>query len=64
MTAISDIETMHLLMNSGVSDPDRGIGYGGADEEGDMDPASRRHSVWDYEEDDEGGRREWLLILE
>jgi len=50
MTAISDNETMDLLMSSGVSDPDRGIGYGGADEEGNMEPASRL-TVWDDEED-------------
>lgn len=50
MTAISDIETMDLLISSGVSDPDRGIGYGGADEEGNMEPASRRHTMWDDEE--------------
>jgi hypothetical protein len=50
MIEISDNETMDLLMSSGVFDPDRGIGYGGADEEGNMEPASRL-TVWDDEED-------------
>lgn len=26
------------------------IGYGGVDEEGELDPAARRHNVWDEEE--------------
>ena len=32
-----------------------GIGYGGVDEEGELDPASRRHrrDVWDDEEEEE-----------
>ena len=29
------------------------INYGGVDTEGTKDPASRRHTVWDEEEDDE-----------
>jgi len=29
---------------------DKGIDYGGVDEEGEKDPASRRHDVWEDEE--------------
>ena len=38
---------------SGVSDPDRDIDYGGVDEEGSKDPASRRKSLWDDEDEEE-----------
>ena len=44
-----------LMTASGVSDPDRDIDYGGVDEEGNKDPASRRYDVWgDDEEEQEG----------
>lgn len=40
------------LAASGVT-TDRGIGYGGVDEEGTLDPSSRRgHNVWDEVEDE------------
>ncbi|MBQ8705307.1 MAG: hypothetical protein IJ548_03285 [Paludibacteraceae bacterium] len=50
---ISAVELSHLLMGSGVSDPEKGIDYGGVDEEGQKDPASRRRRKWDEEEDEE-----------
>ena len=51
-TVITDIEVREFLMASGVSDPERDIDYGGVDEEGDKDPASRRRDIWEDEEDD------------
>ena len=38
------------VSSSGAADD---INYGGVDTEGTKDPASRRHNVWDEEEDDE-----------
>ena len=31
---------------------DKGIDYGGVDEEGTMDPASRRYNIWEEEENE------------
>ena len=42
-----------FMTASGVSDPDRDIDYGGVDEEGNKDPASRRKSLWDDEDEEE-----------
>ena len=42
-----------LMTASGVSDSDRDIDYGGVDEEGSKDPASRRKSLWDDEDEEE-----------
>ena len=50
---ISAVELSHLLMDSGVSDPEKGIDYGGVDEEGQKDPASRRRRKWEEEEDED-----------
>jgi hypothetical protein len=36
-----------LICNSVISEI--GIGYGGVNEEGGLDPASRRHDVWEDE---------------
>ena len=52
-TVITDIEVREFLMASGVSDPERDIDYGGVDEEGDKDPASRRRDIWKDEEEDD-----------
>lgn len=52
-TVITDIEVREFLMASGVSDPERDIDYGGVDEEGDKDPASRRRDIWEDEEEDD-----------
>ena len=43
-----------LLMASGVQSDDKGIEYGGVDEEGDRDPASRRrrNDVWGDDEEE------------
>ena len=49
----SVVQLGHLLTVSGVGDPDRDITYGGVDEEGQKDPASRRRRKWDEEEDEE-----------
>lgn len=38
---------------SGVSDSDRDIDYGGVDEEGNKDPASRRYDVWGDDEEEQ-----------
>lgn len=37
-----------VMLCSSVSS-DKGIDYGGVDEEGELDPASRRYDVWDEE---------------
>ena len=50
---ITDIEVREFLMASGVSNPERGIDYGGVDEEGEKDPASRRYDVWENEEEED-----------
>ena len=36
--AIYDIAPIALLANSGVNDPEYGLGYGGEDEEGNLEP--------------------------
>lgn len=36
--AIYDIAPIALLANSGVKDPEYGLGYGGEDEEGNLEP--------------------------
>ena len=44
--------TMMVCASDGVTSPGKGIGYGGVDEKGEKDPASRRRrDVWDDEED-------------
>ena len=50
-----DILPMAALATSGVTS-EKGIDYGGVDEEGKKDPASRRRrrDVWDDEEEEEG----------
>lgn len=43
-----------LWLLSAASDSitsDKGISYGGVDDEGQKDPASRKHDVWDDEEE-------------
>ena len=43
-----------LLAASGEIRTDKGIGYGGVDEEGTMDPSARRRKyVWDDEQEKE-----------
>jgi hypothetical protein len=49
-TEYSDIQLSPILTTSGVSDSDRDIDYGGVDEDGELEPASRRQNVWDEEE--------------
>ena len=53
------VKSASLLTGSGVSGSGNGdapgsdIGYGGTDDEGNMDPAARRHNdVWEDEEED------------
>lgn len=49
------IEIKMTMMVCGSQDisSDKGIGYGGVDEEGNKDPASRRHrDLWEEEEED------------
>lgn len=50
--AIVMVQTKLAMMICGSQDitSDVGIGYGGVDEEGELDPAARRHNVWDEEE--------------
>ena len=51
------LEVHPLLDASGVSSPDQGIGYGGVDENAELDPESRvlyeKYRAWDDEEMDE-----------
>jgi hypothetical protein len=46
---IEEIGTELAMLICGSKDiySDKGIGYGGVDEEGALDPASRRIDVWD-----------------
>ena len=55
LAVVTEIETMSMTCTSnGVTSPDKGIGYGGVDEEGEKDPSSRRRrDVWDDEEEEE-----------
>jgi len=47
-----DSEQTLCASNDITSSGIEGISYGGVDEEGTLDPASRRHSIWgdEYEE--------------
>lgn len=49
------VQTKLAMMICGSQDvtSDVGIDYGGVDEDGDKDPASRRQNVWDDEEEEE-----------
>lgn len=50
---ITSIELQQMIAASeGVRTNDNSITYGGVDTEGEKDPASRRRSVWDDDEDD------------
>ena len=44
------METESMICSSPGVASDTGIGYGGVDEEGVKDPASRRYDVWGEEE--------------
>ena len=46
--------SMQSLLEGSVTSSIFGIGYGGVDSEGSLDPASRRYrnELWDDEEDD------------
>ena len=39
-----------ICASQGVTSSDKGIGYGGVNEDGDLDPAARRYDVWEGEE--------------
>lgn len=43
--------TLEMLTTSGVGS-NNGIGYGGVDEDGEKDPASRRYGQWDDMEEE------------
>ena len=45
--------TTAIIMASGVSASEKGIEYGGVDEEGVKDPSARRHDVWEEEADEQ-----------
>lgn len=49
LTIVSSKTEEDLLQASGVFGPDQGIDYGGVDNDGTMDPASKENtfSVWD-----------------
>jgi len=44
--------TTELIMASGVSEPEKGIGYGGVDTEGVKQPSVRRYDAWGDEEEE------------
>ena len=47
-TEVLKLSLHGLLMASGVQSDNKGIEYGGVDEEGTQDPAARRHrDAWD-----------------
>ena len=53
-TEMVRIGTTMFVCRSGRVTSDKGIDYGGVDEEGEEEPAARRHrNVWDYEEEEE-----------
>ena len=49
LTIVSSQTEEDLLQASGVFGPNQGIGYGGVDDDGSMDPAGKENtfSVWD-----------------
>lgn len=49
---VVEVSIKELIMKGSRVKSDQGIDYGGIDEEGGKDPASRRRDVW---EDDEEG---------
>lgn len=52
-TEMDYIGTITMICGSEGVSSDKGINYGGVDEEGELDPASRRyrrHDVWEEEE--------------
>lgn len=50
-----------LMKGSGVESPDKGIGYGGVDDDGERDPESRQSwDIWDDADDaDDTEDTEW-----
>ena len=53
LTMVAVIAKTSVVCASGVTS-EKGIDYGGVDDEGGMEPASRRRrNVWDDEEDEE-----------
>lgn len=47
-------EMSRIICGSDDIRSDKGIGYGGVDEEGELDPAARPyHTIWDDEEEEE-----------
>lgn len=55
-TSVLEIAPVRPIAGSTDIQSDKGIGYGGVDTEGSLDPSARRHrDVWyDEEEDDDG----------
>jgi hypothetical protein len=51
--AQSMIETEPDQMICGSIKSDRGIDYGGVDEEGSLDPSSRRYESWDDDNEED-----------
>ena len=48
---VAKVEPLAMICGSKDVTSDKGIGYGGVDEEGTLDPASRRRrDVWEDEE--------------
>ena len=47
---MDNMETESMICSSPGVTSDRGIGYGGVDEDGSLDPASRRYSIWEEED--------------
>lgn len=47
---VTYMEMAMMVCGSKDITSDKGIDYGGVDEEGEKDPASRRHDVWEDEE--------------
>ena len=51
-TMMEDMEAEAFICGSESITSNNGITYGGVDENGTKDPASRRHEVWDDESEE------------
>jgi len=54
LTEVAEIESTTMICASDGVTSSNGIDYGGVDEDGEMNPAARRHrDMWEEEEEEE-----------
>ena len=55
LTPSAEMETMEIVMmlcaSNSIQSSDGSITYGGVDEDGEKDPASRRQDIWNNEDE-------------